>query len=268
MKTKEQPILPTCQVGRKRTSSVQSRIIKSAESYVRKRDANPDAWFKEPNIVHLPATAGFKALYLLYKESPPAFAALSTNIWSKWISIILDCPVFDSQEAHVILARKAYEVVPEDTLLWLTRILEKEKQNPMGLPVLTKITGLWDRRIAGLFLQTAKDAKISSHTLDNLLKSLLEHGETEAVSLAESLLNFRLSHEESGREKALSAARVLLEYSPGSWNVLWPLIVEDSRFAKTLMARIANTYYHTPALFLNRLREQQVTELSCWLFDQ
>jgi predicted NACHT family NTPase len=249
-------------------SSVRDRIIKAAERYVREKDANPDAWFKEPNIVHLPAAAGFKALYLIHKESPSVFSTLPVSVWSKWIPIILDYPVFDRQEAHTMLARKAYEAVPEDTLLWLARILEKEKQNAAGLAVLKKLGGLWDRRIAGLLLQTAKDPEISPNTLNNLLKALLEHGETEAASLATSLLDLRSSTDESSREKALFAARILLEHSLGSWSILWPVIVEDCGFGRALMGRIANTYYHTVTPFLNRLSESQVADLSCWLFEQ
>ena len=108
-------------------SSVRGRIIKAAETYIREKDANPDAWFKEPNIVHLPAAAGFKALYLLHKEAPVMFSALPVSVWSKWVPIILDYPVFDELEPHTILARKAYEVVPEDTLFWLAKILRKRE---------------------------------------------------------------------------------------------------------------------------------------------
>jgi predicted NACHT family NTPase len=245
---------------------VRARIITAAEMYVRQSDANPDAWFKEANIVHLPAAAGFKALNLLRKESPLVYSTLPAGVWSKWISIILDYPVFDKQEAHTMLVRRAYEIVPEDVLLWSTRILEKQKQDPAGRGVLMKLDGLWDRRIASLYLQSAKDAKISPNTLNNLLKALVEHGESAAVSLATSLLDLRLSADESSREKALSAAQILLEHSPGSWSVLWPLIVEDCHFGKTLIGRIAYTYFPTATVFLSRLCESQVEDFCCWLF--
>jgi hypothetical protein len=218
--------------------------------------------------VHLPAAAGFKALYLLSKKSPAAFSALPVSVWSKWIPIILDYPVFHELEPHTILARKAYEVVPEDTLFWLKKTLDKEKQDPAALNVLAKLGGLWDSRIVGVFLQTATSPGISANALNQLLKAMLKHGETRAVPLATSLLDLRMSADESSREKALSAAQMLLEHSPGSWTVLWPLIVADSRFGRATIAKIAYSCFHAATLFLNRLSEGQIKDLSCWLFEQ
>jgi len=117
-----------------------------------------------------------------------------------------------------------------------------------------------------LFLSVS--ASISPNALHNLLEALLEHGEKESASLATSLLDLRMSADESSREKALSAAGMLLEHSPGSWTVLWPLIVEDNRFGRALMAKIAYSYLHQATPFLKRLSEVQVKELSCWLFEQ
>jgi predicted NACHT family NTPase len=249
-------------------TSVRDRIVKAAECYVREKDANPDAWFNEPNIVHLPAAAGFKALYLLNKKSPAAFSALPVSVWSKWIPIILDYPVFHELEPHTILARKAYEAVPEDTLFWLKKTLDKEKQDPSALNVLAKLGDLWDSRIAGVFLQTATSPEISLNALNQLLKALLKHGEARAVPLATSLLDLRMSADESTREKALSAAQVLLEHSPGSWSVLWPLIVADSRFGRVTIAKLAYSCFHSATPFLNRLSEGQIKDLSCWLLEQ
>ena len=248
--------------------TVRARIIQAAEKYVREKDANADAWFTTPNVVHLPAAAGFKALYLLYKESGPLFSALPANVWSKWVPIILDYPQFDHREVHSFLAKKAYEIVPDDTLLWLTRILEKEKQSPTGILVLAKMEGLWNIQIAGVVLQTARALDTSPRSLDRLLNSLLEHGDTEGISLARSLLDLRLSVDEANREKALSAAFGLLEHSRGSWSTLWPLIVDDSRFGHALMVRISNAWYHTATPFLNRLTEEQIAELVRWLYEQ
>lgn len=59
----------------------------------------------------------------------------------------------------------------------------------------------------------------------------------------------------------------MVEHSPGSWNALWPLILEDGPFGRNFVERLAYTYFLTPTVLLNRLSEDQVAELYCWLVE-
>ncbi|WGV24180.1 CHAT domain-containing protein [Halotia branconii] len=242
------------------------RIINAAKKYIEEYSQLASDWI-ETNTFYEPESAGFKALLLLLQERPETLETLSSHIWQRWASIIVGYP-YNSQkeEFYKELIKWSYLKAPSETLNTLVSIIDKENKKDNPILILHKFEKCWDERFQAVLIKKARDTAIKSECLEQLLEELLNKKSTEARQFAQSLVSIPLPLEEEAHQKALVAAKVLVEYAePISWAVLWSVIEQDTDFGREVFEAVTNRYVR--GIDLN-LTEKQLADLYIWLVWQ
>jgi predicted NACHT family NTPase len=250
-------------------SVTRDQLLAAAVSYIRQRDASPDRWFSAKDIYDRPAMAGFKALLLLAKEAPGEFAQISSETWKRWVPIIVAAPEFSEHEKYAELTEAAYNAAPTETLEWLLRTIDKENQESGRLSVLGRFEGISDERLGAALVSKITSTDLKTDALITLLRFLLERKVIVADQFARTQIAMPVPKEESARNKALSAAKLLLKHEAnGAWDVIWPAMLQDPAFGRTLWTQIAYDAFVHPSDAVSNLSESQVAELYIWLMGE
>ena len=248
-----------------------SRIIKAAKHYLLERDAQPDDWLGK-DVVHRPATAGYKALFLLTKEAPDFVENLQSAVWRKWAPIIVShsspIGIVDKEEAHLELIRRAYEHAPEVIIATLMVLIDRDNDKHGHLFDLRKVLLCWDERLCAALMKKVKDDSLKPECIGNLLDELLEHGCNEAMDYAASLIHIPLPSDERERFKARVAAIALLTHTDDAgWSIVWSAIQTDEGFCREVITTVAHSERHSGRL-AQRVTEEQAADLYIWLVRQ
>jgi hypothetical protein len=250
-------------------SETRRQLLAAAANYIERRDAAPDQWFSEKGIYHRPAMAGFKALLLLAKEAPAAFAQIPSETWKRWVPIIVAAPDFSQREEYKLLAQGAYKAAPGEIIDWLLRTIEKQNQEFGDLTVLGRFKDVFDEQLATALLNKIQNSDLKPDVFNPILQKLLERKATAAEQFARTLLALPIPREEAARDKALIAAQLLLKHGTnGGWDVIWPAMLQDPPFGRALWAQVAyRCFVHTSGAVSN-LTEAYVADLYIWLMAE
>ena len=242
------------------------RIINGAKKYIEEYSQVAYDWI-ETNTFYQPESAGFKALLLLLQETPEILDTLLSAFWQRWASIIVGFPYNSQQEQYYKeLVKRAYLKAPTETLNTVVSIINKKNEEDNPILILNKFEKCWDDRFQAVLLEKAKDAAIKHQCLEQLLEELLKHESIGAREFAKSLVSIPLPLEEEARQKAVVAARVLIECAePNSWVIVWSAIQQDTDFGRKVFETVANRYVHGLHL---KLTEKQLADLYIWLVCQ
>jgi hypothetical protein len=248
--------------------ATQKRIIEGAKKYIQQFVDMDYGWIGQ-NTINRPIWAGYRSLWLLLQENPDFIDNLSSEIWKKWVPVIIGIPDFcDNQniETRHELVRYAYLNAPEEVLSTLVIMIDKENRESEYLHILSCFNKCWDKRLKLTLLEKAKDPNLKPKCVGQLLEELLKHEFIEARDFAKSLISLPLSLVENEREKALIASRVLVENSDSSsWTFIWTFVQQDSSFGREVLELVALRYSY--GIQLN-LTEAQLTDLYIWLVRQ
>ena len=244
----------------------QRRIIEGAKTYIQQQDNVDDGWI-ETNTFNRPALAGCRALQLLLTKSPDFLKNLPSKIWNRWASVIVAAPSSNQhKDSSLELVKYAYLNAPKNFIKTLTTLINKENQEYEYLSAIDRLDKCWDEQLKLILLQKTRDPSLKPKFMGQLLEELLKQELAEARDFARSLIIYPLPKTENEREKALIAARVLIENSePSSWSFIWALIQRDSLFGREVLERVAHRYSH--GIQLN-LTESQLADLYIWLVHQ
>ncbi len=148
----------------------------------------------------------------------------------------------------------------------LLSIINKENEEHSYIFILNKFEKCWDDRFQVVLLEKAKDAAIKYKCLEQLLEELLKHESIGARDFAQSLVSIPLPSEEEAHQKAVVAAKVLVECAePITWVILWSAIQQDTNFGRQVFETVTNRYVHGLHL---KLTEKQLADLYIWLVCQ
>jgi predicted NACHT family NTPase len=244
----------------------QRRIIEGAKKYIQQQDDVDYAWIGT-NTFNRPALAGCRAFLLLIKESLDFLKNLVPEIWQRWAPVIVAAPSSNQhKDSYLELVKYAYLNAPEEFIKTLITLINKENQEHDYLFVINRLDKCWDEQLKLTLLEKAKDPSLKPKCIGQLLEELLKQGLTEARDLAKSLIIYPLPSSENERDKALIAARVLIENSePSNWSFIWTLIQQDSSFGRKVLELVAHRYSH--GIQLN-LTEVQLADLYIWLVHE
>ncbi len=246
--------------------ATQKRIIEGAKKYIQQQDDVDYAWIGTNNYDR-PALAGCRAFLLLLKESPDFLKNLVPEIWLRWAPVIVAAPSSNQhKDSYLELVKYAYLNAPEEFIKTLITLINKENQEHDYLFVIDRLDKCWDEQLKLILLEKAKDPLLKPKCIGQLLEELLKQGLAEAGDFAKSLIASPLPSTDNEREKALIAARVLVENSnPSSWSFIWALIQQDSSFGREVLELVAYRYSH--GIQLN-LTESQLADLYVWLVHE
>ncbi len=246
----------------------QARLIDAAKEYLHKADPQPDRWLGTNNI-HRPAFAGYRALRLVQKEDPAYLLTLNGPVWEKWASIILAYPVTINKtedNPHLFLVKNAYISAPEQILSILKILIMYENSSSEHISIVDKMELCWDDKIANTLMDLIHDVDLKPTCLGDLLHDLLAHNIKEARNYIYDLIQSPVAFEESHLEKTIiTAACLIIDMNYPEWNLIWPIIITDTDFAKKLMYRLASKYDYRPIPFINMLDEIQIADFYIWL---
>ncbi|MBN1830231.1 MAG: hypothetical protein JW884_13955, partial [Deltaproteobacteria bacterium] len=246
------------------------RIIRAAKRYILERNAAPQEWLGK-DLLHRSATAGYKALLLLYKIDPDFVASLSADVWSAWAPILVGYPepigVAGQDESYIHLIEIAYKNAPEQVLSTLMVLIDRENEQHDTLFVLDKMKLCWDDRLCAAILDKCSDERLKPGCFGQLLSELILHDCQEARSYAEELLEIPLRSEEDKRERAKAAALALLtQGSDAGWSVVWRAIRADNKFgSNVLMALPRKIELRGSKNLVDRIGEENTADLFIWL---
>lgn len=246
-----------------------NELLSAARQFVEQRDAQPDAWFSQKNVIYRPAAAGFKALLLLAKEAPGVFTDLSNDTWRRWVPIIVATPPFDHGDEHALLALAAYKAVPGETIEWLLRVIAKENEEKDYGSVIGKFHDVFDDRFAAALIGIIETCDLKPNILRPILEKLLRHQVPAAESFARKLLALPLAADGVPRDRAFIAASLLLEYTQdGGWDAVWPAILQDRAFGRALCGGLADHFFLHTNQAVQGLTEAQIADLFVWLISE
>lgn len=243
--------------------ATQRRIIEGAKKYVQQKDDIDYDWIGT-NTFDRPALAGCRALQLLLTESPDFLEYLSSEVWKRWVPVIIAIPSSNQHDSSYLeLVKRAYLNASEEVLNTLTTLINKENQEHDYLSVIDRLDKCWDERLKLALLEKAKEPELKPKWVGQLLEELLRQEFTEAGDFAKSLISLPLPLAGNEREKSLVAARVLIQNpDPSNWAFIWSLIQQDASFGREVLELAVDRYPH--GMYLN-LTETQLADLYIWL---
>jgi hypothetical protein len=236
------------------------RVVATARTYLADADSSVDLWFgKNPMPIHSNDLSAVRALILLRQEAPDAYDDLSQTVWQKWAPVIVGLRLSLGNESsdevrHV--QRDALAKAPAAFISAVRQMLQMEKleartvSNAQTLSVahpflfLRDLEGCWDDdglKVALFEEMQGSDLRPLEYAalLDALLKARYAPAIVDAVGRVEQL-----------NESTTAIADVALRRAPAAvWPLLWPKLVASDTLARTLLAQIANTFYHSPASY-------------------
>ncbi|HPA19141.1 MAG TPA: hypothetical protein PLU30_15450 [Verrucomicrobiae bacterium] len=245
------------------------RIVDAAWRYVHARDAAQVEWFNKTGTFSWPAVGGFRALYLLHKQTPDLFQSLPPEVWRRWMPIIVAHPKFGDPQTHVVLTQHAYKADPTAVKDWLLRYIDRENEADRGFDKTTELEAIVDEPLAEALLEKVRSPKIKASVSQPILRLLMEKGGPGVAALCREWLRLPLSTEAEDRKRAVCAARLLLQRAPdGGWTAIWPAIVQDSSFGRELFEEVAYEAFSHPAEVVRGLPEREIEDLYVWLVAQ
>jgi hypothetical protein len=246
------------------------RIVAAARQFLAACSAGID-WLGTNSTPYL-AFAGYRALLLLQKEAPQEFNALTADVWAQWAPIIVNFhdsqTTVESDALHENIARRCAAEAPDAVDECLKRIASKKirKGDSFFLPQF--IGRAWDERIRKTLLQAAMDASVKPKVAGAILDVLLERGCSDARRAAEEMLVLPVPSSGHKRQRAIVAAKALLEHAPDAgWNVVWPAVKMHTAFGRSVIESMAMRDMHTVKV-VSRLSEFEAAELFVWLAKQ
>jgi predicted NACHT family NTPase len=245
------------------------RIVAGAKAYLLSGNPQTDKWLGT-NIIHRPAFAGYRALYLLSQTDPRFFDTLPPGVWQKWAGIVFHYPVLngigeETFNKHRSFIATAYHHDPDGVTGLLLAEIDHAKSDE-GFFSLEKLQYCWDSPLKVALRNKLTDPTLPGRLMNTLLDKLLELGDLEAETFAHSLLLLPLPSDGTAREAARVAARSLLQYGASAgWESVWPAITSDAEFGRQVVESIALSWEGQNVF---KLHEDQIANLYLWLSKQ
>ncbi len=278
------------------------RVLATAIAYLRGREPQSELWLRSSTF-HRPATAGHRALLLLFLEDRGALDALPDEVLSRWAPVTVWFPWHgdetgerDNQSLLAYLHDRVPQAVADAVE---ARIDDENARDENYLFTLRKLAFPWSETLHQMLITKARQADLHHVALYNLLHELLER-ETlpvfaQALSnasasqpvmmpgparvLGEELLRATLSaaqaatsdeERQSEQERARSIALALLDGAiDGGWPIVWPAMQVDPEWGRELMLDFArHTDLSGRGIFLQWLPAEQVKDWFLWLLEQ
>ena len=244
-----------------------ARIIEAAKRWLLEGDPQTDEWLGK-DIIYNPAFAGYRALCLLLRFELDFLEELSTDVWQKWIPIILDFPVTlnteEEKEPHLRLVAMAYDRAPDHLISTLLVLIDYEGDKG-SVFVTRSLERCLDNRLADVVLDKVKDPALKPAAFGVLLDELLGYGMEEARRFAEELVATGAQGDEEHMHRAATAARALFYGTRDSgWDLLWPAMQEDSEFGSVIVDELSSGVRRADLPY-DRLTEREVADFYIWM---
>lgn len=246
------------------------RILEAAKKYVLNQQPSMEEIITNQRI-SFPVFAGYSALKLLLRFDAPFVISLTSHVWKQWAPIIMFRVPEDIKHDSLglNLINVAYKCAPDVFIDTLMVFIDQDNKNDSDVYVIRELKGWWDTRLQKALLDKAKDRQLNPKCMASLLKVLLDNNIDEARAIAISAVTAPVPADGIVRAKAIAAATVIMTYFIDTgWDVVWPVIQNDERFGREVVAHVAWGLEEKRVALLYRLSENQLGELFIWLARQ
>jgi len=247
--------------------ATRGRIIEAAKRFVTEGDPTWD-WLGTERIAWA-ALAGFRALRLLFKEDKAFLMGLASPVWKRWVPAIIGHPfptMDDDDDAYEEFIGIVQKDAPHEVVRAVQSVLEKEDADHKTVFVLRHFESHWSSDLTTMLLDKIESKSLSPGGTTVIIGALLDHNVSEARTLVESWLPMPLPTDPSARERAATAATLLIEHASDSgWNVVWPAIQSDAEFGMDIAE---STFGGIGYGRIPQLTEEQIADLYIWLVQR
>jgi hypothetical protein len=264
-----EPVISRLPGWKNSDQGVRNRIIQAARVYISQRGTTPKKWFGK-NVIFFPDFAGYKALCLLAAEEPAFLGELTSEIWERWVSIILGYPLSTSREEdnllHAKIVEEAYRQAPDKFLEILNETINLESRKHDHLAVLHRLSRCWDDRLISALFRKLKQPSLKPLAFQELLEKLIQLRSAVAESYAKSLVREPLPQESRKRARSRSAALALLrDAADAGWSTLKASIAADPTWGREVFEALGGSQHESAIHIAQRLREEEIADLYLWL---
>jgi hypothetical protein len=249
-----------------------ARIIETAKTYIERGDPETQKWIRT-NQFSSSAFAGYQALHLLQKEEPEFISIISTDIWIKWIPVILKSTKYfpenrgENDECYREILRTAYQSAHDEFIDKLIILMEEMNYQPRthyANDIYRLTRNLLNESLANSILKKLKKEDLKAGMLEVLLEDLFICKIDEARTLALSFISMPIPKSGEARSKALVAAYMLaLNADNFSWPIIWSAVKSDPKFGREFLDSIAREAYSGE--IEQQLKEEYLADLYIFL---
>ncbi|OCQ89848.1 hypothetical protein BCD64_18035 [Nostoc sp. MBR 210] len=252
------------------------RIIKAAKAYLDAGEPETQTWLGTNNFSH-PPFAVYQALHLLSKQEPDFIPTISSNIWVKWIPVILRSISFSDRnkeknnEHEREIVRTAYQSIPNEFIETLIVLMMQHNYQPRTFypnDVYRLTKNLLGEPLAKAIINNVKNEDLNAGMLEILLADIFTEEIDEARAFAVSLISPSVPMSGEARDKAVVAARTLILHADNfSWSIIWSAIQQDCEFGREVLRSIA-FQAAADGEIEQHLKEEYVADLYIFLAEQ
>lgn len=234
------------------TEILRAKIIRCAYRYLLDHRMQGNDWIGRNTILRT-ATAGYRALRLLFSEMPSLYEAVPRDAWAHWAPAILCFPSNDPPEERAIqseIAARAHANAPRDFAGAVEEILDRSN-SPHELANL--LARCFDVDMGSLVWRAILRREMDPTSARALFRLLVERELPEAVTWTTELFeNPARVPEDRNDEDSLEvfAPAILFETSAAkNWNAMWARCQLDPPHALAVWrAFAAFTFFDVGAL--------------------
>ncbi len=273
------------------SEEMRSKILSAAKNYIIEGEPNNQKWVGT-NIISFPAYAGYRALRLILEMEPEWIGNLTSEIWQKWIPIILlyefgiyGQNVIDPEEVYLnrddsilhlnpeivfrnMLLQMGYPQAKNQLVVTLLAQIDNVNEHSHSLTILSRIEMIYDYFIGKSLQDKLEKGNLNPDIVGNILGFLLSHDYELTNDYAKNLLKNHSSQNENEKLKSIQAAKTLLIFSPqNSWESVKTIIQDDNEWGREVIKNVANVAQFNKGMFENYL-EDQLADLYIWVFGQ
>jgi len=188
---------------------IREKIIIAAKDYVQNQIPNVETWLGK---AYRPASAGYRAFYILLKQQRNFILNLPKEIWNNWTPIIIDygSRLFEQNEVKYELVKIAYDNNPETTIQTVLKLIDiyDEKEPPYILALVEYLRYCWDNRLIQGILSKIEQPKLKLETWRNLLEILIKQNSQEVRNILHKFIESLTISE----QEVLNTAQSILDW--------------------------------------------------------
>ncbi len=273
------------------SAEMRDRIILGAKNYIINGETDDQEWIGT-NLISFPAYAGYRALRLILETDLEWLRNLTSEVWQKWISIILLYEFgiygqnliepgewFLNRNANTrplnqeiifrgMLLHKGYPHAKDQLITTLIKQIDYTNEQQHSLNLLTKIETLYDEFIGKALQEKLKEGNLEPDIVGKILEFLLIHNCDETKNYAKNLLKNHSSQNRNEKLISIQAAKCLLIFVPqNSWELVQKIIQEDGEWGKEIIKNVANEERFNERM-LEKYNEDQLAQLYIWVYGQ
>ncbi len=281
------PNLTSIQGWRLSSEETRSKILSATKNYIIEGEPDNQEWVGT-NIISFPAYAGYRALRLILEMEPESIRNLNSEIWIKWIPIVLlyefgiyGQNIVDPEKLYLnrddsnlplnpeivfrnMLLQMGYPRAKKQLVATLLAQIDYVNDQTHSLTILSRIGILYDDFIGKSLQDKLEKKNLRPDIVGNILEFLLSHNYELTKDYAKNLLKNHSSQNENVKLKSIQAAKTLLIFSPqNSWESVKTIIQDDIEWGREIIKNIANEVRFNEGMFENYF-EDELADLYIW----